>query len=161
MSPLFLSQPVKCRIRQIVYLCYRCVHLHMCHSGTDEHQLSKCGTVRVGLIRPFQVGLKGPQMSQVKKANVWGGHPKSWALPRPAPRRGGRKGTVSLSAEQGIPCHSVKGCPDAEASSVLSLDSIPALFLNLLNGPFYPTEIGLFVPTRGWPFLPVPNSTSR
>ena len=46
MSPLFLLQPEKSRIRQIVYFCYRCVHLHMCHSGIDEHRLLKCGTPR-------------------------------------------------------------------------------------------------------------------
>ena len=97
-------------------------------------------------------------MSQVKKANVWSVHPKNWALPRPAPRRGGKKGTLSISAEQGIPCHSVKCCPDAGASSVLSLDSIPAPFLNLSNGPFYPTEIGLFVPTQAGPFYPTLTS---
>ena len=48
---------------------------------------------------------------------------------RPDPSLAGRagKGTVSsFPFQKGFSCHSVKGCPDACASSVLSLDSVPA-----------------------------------
>ena len=46
----------------------------------------------------------------------------------PNPPLVGEAGKQLLAAFylQGDPCHSVKGCPDADASSVLSLDSIPA-----------------------------------
>ena len=46
----------------------------------------------------------------------------------PDPPLVGEAGKQHLAAFylQGAPCHSVKGCPDADASSVLSLDSIPA-----------------------------------
>ena len=49
-----------------------------------------------------------------------------WALP--SPTLAGRQGKqlCAFLLVQGNPRHSVKGCPDADASSVLSLDSIPA-----------------------------------
>ena len=52
----------------------------------------------------------------------------SRALPGPALAGRQERDVMSLSIKQGDPCHSVKGCPDADASSVLSLDSIPDPF---------------------------------
>ena len=50
----------------------------------------------------------------------------SWALPRPAPRRGGRKAACAAFARQGDPCRLCQGLPGRFASSVLSLDTAPA-----------------------------------
>ena len=50
-----------------------------------------------------------------------------WALPRPAPRRGGRKAARAAFANQGSPCRLCQGLPGRFASSVLSLDTAPAL----------------------------------
>ena len=52
----------------------------------------------------------------------------SRALPGPALAGRQERDALSLSIRQGDPCHFVKGCPDADASSVLSLDSITAPF---------------------------------
>lgn len=49
-----------------------------------------------------------------------------WALPRPAPRRGGRKAARAAFAKQGNPCRLCQGLPGRFASSVLSLDTAPA-----------------------------------
>ena len=49
-----------------------------------------------------------------------------WALPRPAPRRGGKKAAMAAFAKQGDPCRLYQGLPGCFASSVLSLDTAPA-----------------------------------
>ena len=43
------------------------------------------------------------------------------------PRRGGSPAAIfAAGAVKGDPCHAVNCCPDAYASSVLSVDSVPA-----------------------------------
>ena len=51
------------------------------------------------------------------------------------PRRKAGKAVFCFPCKQDDPCHSVKGCPDAEASSVLSLDSVPAPFAAFRYAP--------------------------
>ena len=55
----------------------------------------------------------------------------SWALPRPAPRRGGREAAIPASCSKGSFRVSSSRAARTQASSVLSLDSIPAHSLPL------------------------------
>ena len=45
-SPLFLLQPEKSKIWQIVYFRYQCVHFHMCHSPAYVLVEVNCGRLR-------------------------------------------------------------------------------------------------------------------
>ena len=86
--------------------------LKSCHEKMGADKAVGIDGVRVGLIGPFQVGLKGPQMSRVKKANVWdyqSGRLGS-AQTRPSSGRRQERDTVpfcrtgySVSFRQGLP----------------------------------------------------------
>ena len=64
-----------------------------------------------------------------------------WALPRPAPRRGGREAALGCFRAQGLSASLRQGLPGRYASSVLSLDSVPAPLSDLC---FLPSSSGFF-----------------
>ena len=55
-----------------------------------------------------------------------------WALPRPVPRREGRETATAVSYTKGFSVSLRQELPGRSASSVLSLDSVPAPFINPL-----------------------------